>query len=195
MNNHIIYCHNIEGLYYIGQTYGNNESEWDRRFQNGNGYKSNKRMYEVIQRVGWKNVVTTILFDHLSQEEANHLEVLMIGLYDTTDPSIGYNRSKGGTSNYQGKGSHEKGYRKEERKAHRKDRIENDPKYREKLKEWDREAKRRMRQDPERGEAYRAYHREYQKEYQRRKRQEQLEAQRVSLVNGVDASTQGVVTK
>jgi len=154
MNNHIIYCHNIDGLYYIGQTYGNNESEWNRRFQNGNGYKQHKRMYEAIQRVGWGNVVTTILFDHLSQEEANYLEVLMIGLYDTTNPSIGYNRSKGGTSNYQGKGSHEKGYRKEEKNEYKRKRRKEHPElFKESDLKW-------RKKNPDK---YRAYQREYQR--------------------------------
>ena len=121
MDNHIIYNHTFpNNKIYVGQTYGDNEVEWNRRFQKGNGYRSNRSMYQAIREYGWDNVKTDILFTGLSKQEADHIETLMIALYDATNTNIGYNISRGGAGNNQGKNSHSKDYRKEERVEYHK---------------------------------------------------------------------------
>lgn len=119
-NNHIVYVHTLNDKVYIGQTYGDNEKEWNRRFQNGNGYKRSLYFYNAIQKYGWENVRTEILFTGLSQEEANLREELLIRMYDTTNHDVGYNITLGGCGNNQGKGSYTKEYRLIYIKKHRK---------------------------------------------------------------------------
>lgn len=109
-NNHVIYCHTLEGKPYIGQTFGDNEKEWNRRFQNGNGYKGCTHFYNAIKKYGWENVKTEILFTGLSQEEANLREELLIRMYDTANPEVGYNITLGGSSNNRGKNCHSDDY-------------------------------------------------------------------------------------
>ena len=50
----------------------------------------------AIQKYGWENFKHEILFDGLTQEEAQLKEIELISFYNTNDPSYGYNLTKGG---------------------------------------------------------------------------------------------------
>lgn len=67
-----------------------------RRFRNGKGYQHQKIMYSAIQKYGWENVTTTILFEGLTAEEAKQKEIELIALLRTADREYGYNQTLGG---------------------------------------------------------------------------------------------------
>ena len=69
----------------------------ERRWQNGYGYINNKYFWRAIQKYGWHQGFNHIVFsENLTQEEAEHEEILLIALYDSTNPKYGYNISSGG---------------------------------------------------------------------------------------------------
>lgn len=77
---------------YIGQT-----NDIKRRWKNnGINYKGCPIFYNAIQKYGWDNFEHIILYDNLSQEEANYYEQLMIQFYNSTDSENGYNILTGG---------------------------------------------------------------------------------------------------
>lgn len=94
-----IYCHKnlINGKIYIGQT---GMIPYTRRWQghgvSGSPYKNCPHFEKAIIKYGWKNFEHFILKDNLTLEEANKYEELLIALYDSTNPDIGYNVAKGG---------------------------------------------------------------------------------------------------
>ena len=71
-----------------------------RRWQNGFGYKENPYFYSAIQRYGWDNFKHEILFENLTQEEAEAKEIELIAHYNSTNRACGYNISSGGGINY-----------------------------------------------------------------------------------------------
>lgn len=79
-----------------GKRYVGISKDVKRRFRNGKGYQHQKIMYYAIQKYGWKNVETVILYDHLTEEEAKQREIETIALYRTTDRRYGYNQTLGG---------------------------------------------------------------------------------------------------
>ena len=78
--------------------YGITSQKPEKRWQNGNGYKSNKYFWNAIKKYGWDNFMHEILFDNLTKEEVKLLEKIYITLYDTTNKNKGYNITKGGES-------------------------------------------------------------------------------------------------
>lgn len=97
MNTYCIYIHinRINKKVYIGQTkHGQNPN---KRWQNGQGYKENILFYSDIKKYGWNTGFDhQILFNNLSLEEANKKEVELISLYESDQPSYGYNLTRGG---------------------------------------------------------------------------------------------------
>ena len=91
---HTIYIHinKINNKAYIGQT----SCDVKLRWQNGYNYKPCTHFYNAIQKYGWDNFKHIIFATGLTQEEANHMERLLIALYDTTNPKVGYNLRSGG---------------------------------------------------------------------------------------------------
>lgn len=93
-----IYLHRnrTNGLVYIGQTkYGDNPNQ---RWQNGMGYRENKRFFQDIVKYGWQNFDHEILSYCLTSKEAGLKERYYIQLFNANDPSKGYNLAKGGRS-------------------------------------------------------------------------------------------------
>ena len=89
---YVVYVHTFpNGKRYVGIS-----RDVKRRFRNGKGYQHQKIMYSAIQKYGWKNVETTILFEHLTEGEAKQKEIETIALYRTTDRRYGYNQTFGG---------------------------------------------------------------------------------------------------
>ena len=93
--NYSLYMHEnkINNKRYIGITCQKNVN---KRWQNGNGYKTNKYFYRAIQKYGWDNFEHCILFENKTKKEALKYEILLIEALNTTNPLVGYNITKGG---------------------------------------------------------------------------------------------------
>lgn len=83
---------------YVGQTCQKPERRWGR---NGNGYKSYSNgckiyFWYAICKYGWGNFEHIVFADNLTKEEADSMEIMLILLYDTTNPKYGYNIASGG---------------------------------------------------------------------------------------------------
>lgn len=95
--NYKVYVHiSPYGKRYYGIT---GESNVNKRWKNGKGYKNNNHFWNSICKYGWDNFTHEILFDNLTEEEAKLLEQMYIALYDTRNPNCGYNYTKGGDDN------------------------------------------------------------------------------------------------
>ena len=92
-----VYMHinKINHKIYIGQTGQKPEYRWNR----GNGYKECTHFYNAIQKYGWDGFEHIIFADRLTIDEANHMEELLIALYNTTNSDNGYNLQSGGKNN------------------------------------------------------------------------------------------------
>lgn len=89
----MVYKHTSpKGKVYIGITSKKPRERW----ANGNGYKSNPHFYRAIRKYGWQNFKHEILFENLTEEQANIIEQMQINYYDSTNPRKGYNISIGG---------------------------------------------------------------------------------------------------
>lgn len=95
MNNYIIYIHTniINGKVYIGKTCQSPELRYG---SNGCGYRECPYFYNAIKKYGWDNFKHEILYQHLSLEDANKLEIETIKKYNSCDPDKGYNIRVGG---------------------------------------------------------------------------------------------------
>lgn len=80
------------GKVYIGITQQNIKKRW----QNGNGYISNKYFYKAIQKYGWYNIIHEVIFDDLTKEQAEDLEKEYIKRYKSNIACYGYNIDSGG---------------------------------------------------------------------------------------------------
>lgn len=78
---------------YIGITSKTAEERWRNR------YRSNKHFSAAINKYGWENIKHEILFENLTKEEAETIEINLIKEYDSANPLKGYNIAKGGHSN------------------------------------------------------------------------------------------------
>ena len=94
MKNYIIYIHinKINKKVYIGQTCQLPNKRWN----NGDGYKTSPHFYAAIQKYGWDNFEHKILENNLSQNEADQKEKFYIEKYNSTNPQKGYNILSGG---------------------------------------------------------------------------------------------------
>lgn len=99
--NYTIYCHRnkINNKAYIGQTscvpY---TRRWSGSHVSGHPYKKCRHFQNAIEKYGWDNFEHFVLMDKLTEDEANYYEELLISLFDTTNPKIGYNIAKGGNN-------------------------------------------------------------------------------------------------
>lgn len=86
------------GKKYIGITSKRPEARWE----NGSGYDKDKQpvVYNAIQKYGWDNIEHIILFNNLSQEEAQLKEIELIDKYKTNvhkyGNDYGHNMTDGG---------------------------------------------------------------------------------------------------
>ena len=93
MKNYIVYMHTVpNGRKYIGITC----QQPDRRWRGGMHYNYNKRFFSAIVKYGWNNIKHEILFENLSQEEAEQKEIELIKEYHTDQEEYGYNMTSGG---------------------------------------------------------------------------------------------------
>lgn len=77
---------------YVGLT----KRKPSERWQNGKGYKSQKRISSAIAKYGWENIQHIILYDNLSYHQACEKEIEQIKFYHSTERKFGYNCSTGG---------------------------------------------------------------------------------------------------
>lgn len=80
-------------MVYIGITCQENANT---RWLNGRGYNRNPHFYSAIQKYGWDNFSHEILFDGLTKEEAEQMEIELIAKYNSADRQYGYNKTNGG---------------------------------------------------------------------------------------------------
>lgn len=93
MNNYCVYCHlnKINGKKYIGITCQEPNKRWRL---DGKGYKGQRKFWNAILKYGWNNFEHIILYDKLSELEAQLIEERLIKEYDTINN--GYNAQDGG---------------------------------------------------------------------------------------------------
>lgn len=93
---HIVYIHNFpNGKKYIGITCQAAKLRWRC---NGSGYKTQSRIFRAIEKYGWNNIESKIIYDGLSKQEAETMEINLIAMYNSTNKSCGYNSDNGGNS-------------------------------------------------------------------------------------------------
>ena len=93
--NYVLYLHTVpNGKRYYGITSMNPNKRW----ANGKGYLNNPYFTNAINKYGWDNIKHEVLFDGLTEHEAQELEKYMIQWYDTANRKYGYNLSTGGES-------------------------------------------------------------------------------------------------
>ena len=80
------------GKVYIGITSMDPKARWKA------GYKSCVAFYNAIQKYGWKNIKSEVLFTGLTKEDACAKEIELIAQFNSTNPKYGYNISKGGVA-------------------------------------------------------------------------------------------------
>ena len=81
------------GKRYIGIT--RNDPEY-RFMTNGNGYSTQKKMFNAIKKYGWDNIQHNVIVDGLTNAQANIIEKYLIKSLNTIQN--GYNTSIGGDS-------------------------------------------------------------------------------------------------
>ena len=81
-----------DGKRYIGIT----SQKVTVRWRHGEGYTKNIHFYRSIQKYGWENFEHNILAENVDEEDAKNLERELIKKYETTDPTKGYNVTRGG---------------------------------------------------------------------------------------------------
>lgn len=88
-----VYMHTTpNNKHYIGLTCQRPECRWN----DGDGYKTQKLFWRAIKKYGWENISHTIIKDNISFEEAKQLEKDMIQYYQSNNPKYGYNLTSGG---------------------------------------------------------------------------------------------------
>lgn len=94
MCHYTIYKHTTpSGRVYIGQTKLTPSLRW----KNGVGYKPQILFWRAIQKYGWDNIKHEILFEGLTKEEADQIEIELIAKYKAIN--MCYNISDGGAGN------------------------------------------------------------------------------------------------
>lgn len=75
---------------YVGITSIDPKDRWNK------GYTKNQKIYKAIKKYGWDQFDHRVLVDHLTQEEAEELEQILINDLMTQDDRYGYNIANGG---------------------------------------------------------------------------------------------------
>lgn len=96
MNNYIVYKHEnlVNHKIYIGITCNAPK----RRWKAGSGYNHNVYFYNAIKKYGWDNFKHDVLYENLTKEQAEEIEIRLIKKYNSTNKEKGYNIHPGGNS-------------------------------------------------------------------------------------------------
>ena len=94
--NYTVYIHTNKenGKRYIGITRQSVQERW----RDGKGYRKCIYFYRAIEKYGWDGFDHEIFASNLTEEEAQHMEKLLIKELQTQDPEFGYNISDGGST-------------------------------------------------------------------------------------------------
>lgn len=79
---------------YVGLTFRNPEQRWN----NGNGYRQNTHFWAAIKKYGWDEFEHEIVASHLTKQEAENFEKLLIKQLKSYKPEFGYNNDMGGNA-------------------------------------------------------------------------------------------------
>jgi len=92
-----VYKHTFpDGMIYIGMT----KHTIQKRIESG--YQHNQRMKDAMSFIDKKFLKSEILEDNLTKDEADAAEIKYIAQFNSTDPNVGYNISKGGICVWKG---------------------------------------------------------------------------------------------
>lgn len=93
MLKYLVYKHTFpNGKIYIGIT----SRTLEKRIHSG--YYHNLRLHRAIQKYGWPQIKSEILYVNLTEEQAKQKEIALIKVHNSINPAIGYNLSTGGES-------------------------------------------------------------------------------------------------
>lgn len=89
-----VYLHRLksDNRVYIGMT----KQKVKKRWQRGLGYEHSVRFFEAIKKYGWDNFEHIVIYENLSQEDAEKKEKELIKKYKSTDERYGFNICDGG---------------------------------------------------------------------------------------------------
>jgi hypothetical protein len=76
--------------------YGITRTDPEKRWQNGTGYKRQKRLFSAISRFGWNSITHIVLLTNLGQRAAEAAEIFLIANNNTHKSKYGYNQDLGG---------------------------------------------------------------------------------------------------
>ena len=94
IENYKVYMHTSpSNKVYIGITCKDVKRRWRK---DGNGYKGQEYFYKAIQKYKWDNFKHEVLYEGLTKEEAEKIEIELIKKYKSNDPNYGYNILSGG---------------------------------------------------------------------------------------------------
>lgn len=94
MGDYTVYRHIFpNGKVYIGIT---RQQNLNRRWNNGQGYKSQTLMAKAVNKYGWNNVNHEVMAVGLSKTEAESMEIALISEHHSNNPQYGYNIDNGG---------------------------------------------------------------------------------------------------
>jgi len=90
-----VHTNTVNNKRYVGTT--SKVPAYNRWCKNsGAGYRRNKRFFQDIQKYGWDKFAHEIIASGLNENEASHMEIILIDKLNTTNPDYGYNTEKGG---------------------------------------------------------------------------------------------------
>lgn len=92
-NSYLVYMHRTpSNKVYIGIT----KQKAKRRWNAGNGYRTNKHFFNAIKKYGWKNIDHIVIHENLTMQEAKNAEIYFIAIYQANNKKYGYNLTRGG---------------------------------------------------------------------------------------------------
>lgn len=80
-----------DGKHYVGMTSRPVRARWD----GGNGFRGNRRLYRAILEVGFDRVKKEHFSYPLTRGSAERIETALIDYFDSANPEKGYNRGRG----------------------------------------------------------------------------------------------------
>lgn len=89
-----MHTHKANGKKYIGIT----QQKLTKRWKNGLGYVGSPHFWAAIKKYGWDAFHHEVLYEGLSQADAEALEIELIAKHRTTERKFGYNAAPGGNT-------------------------------------------------------------------------------------------------